>query len=349
MAGLATDVLVLGAGPVGCAAALALHGSRLRVAVRDAGAPPQGFRPIALSHASRLILERLDAWRDVSATPIETIRISQRGTFGQTRLEAAECGVPALGYVADYSALARVLRERVAGQGLLRDADTAACTVHAEGTSPEARGKRYDQDAVVGLVDLAAPAGTTAYERFAEEGPIALLPSGDRYALIWSERPQRAAQLAGMEESAFLAALSRTLGPRIGRAVAVHGRSVQPLVLRVRPARTGSRAVYVGNAAQTLHPVAGQGLNLGLRDAWDLAQILRDAEDPGSEETLRRYAESRRIDAWATIGITDVLAAGSANAPARALRALAMCALDALPGPRRFFARRMVFGASALP
>jgi 2-octaprenyl-6-methoxyphenol hydroxylase len=107
--------------------------------------------------------------------------------------------------------------------------------------------------------------------------------------------------------------------------------------------------VYIGNAAQTLHPVAGQGLNLGLRDAWDLAQILRDAEDPGSEETLKRYAASRRMDALATIRITDLLAGGSASLPARALRALAMCALDALPGPRRFFARRMVYGASALP
>jgi 2-octaprenyl-6-methoxyphenol hydroxylase len=349
MAEAATDILVLGAGPVGCAAALALRDSRHRVTVRDTGAPPPGFRPIALSHASRLILERLDAWRELAPTPIETIRISQRGAFGQARLEAAECGVPALGYVVDYSALVRSLRERVAAHGLLRDAASARCTIHAEGSAPDVREKRYDQDAVVGLVELAAPAQATAFERFAEDGPIALLPAGDRYALIWTARPERAAELAAMDGAAFLEALSQALGPRIGRAVAVHSRAVQPLVLRVRDARTGARAAYVGNAAQTLHPVAGQGLNLGLRDAWELAQILRDAEDPGSEDALRRYAASRRIDATATIRITDLLAAGTGSAPARALRALAMCTLEALPGPRRFFARRMVFGASALP
>jgi 2-octaprenyl-6-methoxyphenol hydroxylase len=319
-----------------------------RVCVRDAGAPPAGFRPLALSHASRLILERVGAWHGLAATPIETVRISQRGAFGQTRLEASECGVPALGYVVDYSALASALRARVAGEGLLAERPGARCTVHAEGASAQAREKRYAQDAVVALVTLARPAGTTAYERFTGEGPLALLPSAGRYALIWSTRPEHAVALAAMPEPRFLAALSESLGPRIGEAVAVEGRAVQPLVLRLRPARTGPREVFIGNAAQTLHPVAGQGLNLGLRDAWDLAQILRDADDPGAGEVLARYAASRSVDALATIRVTDLLAAGS-SAPARALRALTMCALDALPAPRRFFARRMIYGASALP
>lgn len=348
MAAPATEIAILGAGPVGCAVALALRGSRHRVAVRDASAPPAGFRPIALSHASRLILERLGAWRELAVTPIETVHVSQRGAFGQARLEASECGVPALGYVVDYSALARALRDRVASAGVMGEAPDAHCTVHAEGAA-EANEKRYDQHAVVGVVELARPAGATAYERFTEDGPLALLPSSGRYALIWTLQPHRAAELAASDEQVFLAALSEALGPRIGRAVSVAGRGVQPLVLRVRPARTGTRQVYVGNAAQTLHPVAGQGLNLGLRDAWDLAQILRDAADPGAGEVLQRYAASRRIDAMATIRITDMLAGGSAGAPVRALRALTICALDALPGARRFFARRMIFGASALP
>ena len=349
MAATATEIAILGAGPVGCAAALALRGSRHRVAVREGGAPPAGFRPIALSHGSRLILERLGAWGELDPTPIETVQVSQRGSFGRTRLAAAEAGVPALGYVVDYTALAQVLRASVARQGLMdAAAEGARCTIHAEGVSAEAREKRYGQDAVVGLVGLARPASTTAYERFTDEGPLALLPSAGRYALIWTASPARAAALAAMPEAGFLAALSEHLGPRIGRAVSVQARAVQPLVLRVRPARVSAREVYIGNAAQTLHPVAGQGLNLGLRDAWDLAQFLRDADDPGAGEVLARYAASRRIDALATIRVTDLLAAGS-SAPARAVRALTMCALDALPGPRRFFARRMIYGASALP
>jgi 2-octaprenyl-6-methoxyphenol hydroxylase len=138
---------------------------------------------------------------------------------------------------------------------------------------------------------------------------------------------------------------------RVGKPLAVEARAVQPLVMRVRPARVAERAVYIGNAAQTLHPVAGQGLNLGLRDAWDLAQILRRASDPGAPRVLSSYGAARRVDAAATIRITDALAGGFlgfGRAP-RLARGIALTALDVLPLPRRFFARRMVFGPSAQP
>jgi len=109
--------------------------------------------------------------------------------------------------------------------------------------------------------------------------------------------------------------------------------------------------VYIGNAAQTLHPVAGQGLNLGLRDAWDLAQILREARDPGDAATLARYAASRRLDVQATLRVTDLLAGAFLGSGrfSRAARAAALTALDIFPAPRRFFARRMIYGPSALP
>jgi 2-octaprenyl-6-methoxyphenol hydroxylase len=126
---------------------------------------------------------------------------------------------------------------------------------------------------------------------------------------------------------------------------------VQPLALRVRSARVAEREVYIGNAAQTLHPVAGQGLNLGLRDAWELSRILLDADDPGEPRLLARYAASRRLDAQAAVRITDALAGGflGGGRMLRAARGAALTALDLLPGPRRFFARRMIFGPSALP
>jgi 2-octaprenyl-6-methoxyphenol hydroxylase len=342
------DISILGAGPVGCAAALALRGGAHRIALQDAGAPPAGFRPIALSHASRLLLERLGAWGTFAATPIATVQVSQQGSFGRTRLEAGEAGVPALGYVVDYNALSQALRALATQHGLIGGALQPACTIHAEGVSTGTDEKRYGQDAVVGLVELTGHSRATAYERFTESGPLALLPIEGRHALIWTAPPARASALAAMAAEEFLSALSAELGSRIGRAVAVHARSVQPLFLRVRRARVAAREAYIGNAAQTLHPVAGQGLNLGLRDAWDLAQILRDAEDPGAPEVLARFSARRRVDALATIRITDLLAGGT-GAPARALRALTMCALDVFPGPRRFFARRMIYGPSALP
>lgn len=349
------DVLVRGAGPVGCALALALRGSRHTVGIAGAapaspGLRPPAFRPIALSYASRLILERLDAWRGLPATPIETIHVSQQGGFGRTVMQAADSGVPALGYVTEYAALLALLQERCRDLLLEGEAE-ARCVVHAEGGAAEAHEKRYAQHAVVAIADTEPASGTLAFERFTPEGPLALLPLQGGYAVVWSCRPERAAELARCPEDRFLEALAAAAGRRPGKPVQVRSRAVQPLALRVHPARRGERAVYIGNAAQTLHPVAGQGLNLGLRDAWDLSRAFLESEDPGDERVLARYAASRSLDARSAIRLTDALAGMflGTHPIARAARGAALTALDLLPGPRRFFARRMIFGPSALP
>jgi 2-octaprenyl-6-methoxyphenol hydroxylase len=349
-ADVSVDVLILGAGPVGCAAALALRDAGLKVALSGNASARNSFRPLALSYASRLILERLGAWPRITATPIETIRVSQSGGFGRTRLDAADAGVPALGYVTDYTALSEVLLEKA--RELLTDGEVAArCMVHAEGWVSDAHEKRYAQHALVALVKTDPPSRGTAFERFTPEGPLALLPLAGRYAMIWSTRPERAHALAAAGGREFLAALAAATGTAPGLPLEAEALAVQPLVLRVRGTRIAERAVYIGNAAQTLHPVAGQGLNLGLRDAWDLAQVLRGASDPGDSATLERYAAMRRLDAGATVRVTDLLAnafLGSSRL-ARAARGAALTALDVFPAPRRFFARRMIFGNSGLP
>lgn len=345
------DVLVRGAGPVGCALALALRGSGLAVAVLDPHPAHGGFHPIALSHGSRLILERLGVWERLETTAIEHILVSQAGAFGRTRLDARDAGVPALGYVTDYASLVATLRAPLAGQ-LMRDEIPARCVVHAEGAAPDAVEKRYDQSALVTRVETSPPARATAFERFTAEGPLALLPyKKGSYALIWTASPQRAAALAAADEKDFVAALARAAGSAAGVPVAVGQRIVRPLVLRVRATRVAPRAVYIGNAAQTLHPVAGQGLNLGLRDAWQLARELARAPDPGDARVLARYAARRRLDAAATISVTHWLAAGftGSDRALRVARGVALTALDMLPGPRRFFARRMMYGPSAAP
>jgi 2-octaprenyl-6-methoxyphenol hydroxylase len=343
------DVLIRGAGPVGCVAALALRDSR-PVRLLDSGTSTPAFRPIVLSYASRLILERVGAWSALAATPIDTIRVSQHGAFGRTTLGAGDAGVPALGYVVEYAELLSVLRQRAADL-LTTEESPARCVVHAEGTSPDATVKRYAQDALVALVEVAPAARTIAYERFTREGPLALLPFAGRYAVVWSLPPEKARLLAAAPEADFLQQLNEAAGSKPGRAIGVEARAAQSLALRVRQARIGERAVYIGNAAQTLHPVAGQGLNLGLRDAWDLAQIMRGAPDPGDAATLQRFAARRRVDAGATIRATDLLAGAflGANPFAAAARGAALTMLDIFPAPRRFFARRMMFGPSALP
>lgn len=342
------EVLIRGAGPVGCAAALALRRSRNVKILADTQAP--GFRPIALSYGSRLILERLGIWSALEATPLETILVSQRGGFGRMRMDAADAGVPALGYVTSYPRLLDALRD-AARDLLVADEPPARLVVHAEGISADMREKRYQQHALVGLVEFDPPARATAFERFTDEGPLALLPFAGRYALIWGMRPERAAALAAAPQAEFLDSLAKAAGARPGRPVGAEALAVQPLVARVRGTRVGERCVYIGNAAQTLHPVAGQGLNLGLRDAWDLAQTLAGAADPGDAALLARFAARRRLDSAAAVRVTDALASAflSADRLTRAARGAALTALDLFPAPRRFFARRMMFGPSALP
>ncbi len=390
----ATEILIVGGGPVGCALALALQraGRAVTVLERHARAvnrvnnvngtdhvAPIGFRPIALSHASRLILERLDVWAAIPVTAIEQVHVSQQGAPGRTLLDATDADVPALGYVAEYAALARALAARAAAanipwldgaeaQHVAPTADGAAvhfvrdgrdarlvarCVVHAEGSSSATRVKTCGQEGIVALIETEPGARHCAFERFTPEGPLALLPAAGRYAAVWSLRAERARLLAAAPEQAFLEALGQTIGRRLGALRAAGPRSIQPLALRVRPSRIGARQVYIGNAAQTLHPVAGQGLNLGLRDAWDLAEHWARAvdPDPGAAGTLSAYAVLRRFDARATVGVTDALLRtfGGANPLLRAGRGIAMTALDVLPPLRRFFARRMIFGPSAIP
>ena len=346
MPAAAIDVLVRGAGPVGCVAAIALNRCGRSVQLLSEKAPAAAFRPIVLSYGSRLILERIGVWNALETSAIDTIHVSQSGGFGRTVFGAGDAGVPALGYVVEYSLLLKALHN--AARDLFSAEEPAArCVVHAEGAARDAEEKRYSQDAVVASVRFERAAGTTAFERFTREGPLALLPLAGRYALVWSMRPQSAQRIFALAEKPFLEELAAAAGSRPGRPVAADARFVQPLVLRTRPSRIGERAVYIGNAAQTLHPVAGQGLNVGLRDAWDLAEIVRDAPDPGDAATLARFAARRRLDASAAVRVTDLLA--QAFLRTNPFNAAALTALDIFPAARRFFARRMIFGPSALP
>ncbi len=349
------EISVQGGGPVACALALLLHaaGRSVSLTERKVPAAKAPLRPIALSHASRLILESTGAWRRLEPTPIDTIHISQQGAFGRSCLNAADAGVPALGYVVGYEELLHALLSQAREKQLpvATESGSASLVVHAEGSSSSAEEKDYRQEAIVALVTTRPAATGTAWERFTPQGPLALLPLHGRYCAVWSMHPVRAQALSGAPDAEFLQALADALGKRAGEFTAVGERFRTPLALRVRPSRVGEREAYIGNAAQSLHPVAGQGLNLGLRDAWDLAQVLRDAQDPGDARVLERYASARRLDATATVRVTDFLARAflGADPLAGLMRGFGLTALDICLPARRFFARRMIFGSSALP
>ena len=358
------------------ALALALHRQGRAATIFEArprGAVREDKRILALSHGSRQILEGLGLWSQLAATPIAHIHVSQRGSFGRTRLSAAEEGLPALGYVVAAADLGTALDTALAEAGLAyRDQDCVervdsnasgarlysssgetetSLVVYAEGSienDADALVHDYGQSAVISSVVPATPHGNCAWERFTAQGPLALLPHGRQLALVYTCAPPDAELLALLDDEEFLARLQEAFGHRL-RFTGATPRQVYPLRLRYRRSPVATRALWLGNAAQTLHPVGGQGFNLALRDVAQLARLLAPGGDPGDAELLARYAASRRLDRIATIRFTDALArAFVLDLPlAAAARGAGLLALDLLPPLRSFLARRMVFGARA--
>ncbi|RAR61765.1 2-octaprenyl-6-methoxyphenol hydroxylase [Paraburkholderia unamae] len=225
----------------------------------------------------------------------------------------------------------------------------------ASAPSAQARGdikrtRDYGQTALVGVVTLSAPQPHVAWERFTNEGPIALLPMGGvrgaDYALVWCCSPAQAGRRAQLNDADFLAELGAAFGPRMGRFTQVHGRSAFPLGLNALDALVSGhgRIAAVGNAAQTLHPVAGQGLNLGLRDAHALTDSL--AQHGATPRALADFAGRRAFDRRMTIGATDTLARLFTVdfGPLATLRGLALTALEFVPPVKTALARQMMFG-----
>ncbi len=385
-----SDLIVIGGGPVGATLALALHDAGLAVTLletRPAGVFSTDPRMLALSMGSRLILQRLGVWQTLApgVTSIGTIHVSQRGRLGRTVISAGVEDQEALGYVLPYAALANALDRKLLESGVatiinqasavgleVKDTHATVRYEHAGATleldaklAVVADGGRslnelpgmqrqvrdYGQSAVVGHVSCEFPHGNVAYERFTPEGPVALLPEGERsFALVWTVNPDAAAILCGLNESEFLQRLHCHFGDRVGRFLTVSGRASFPLKLvTVRPV-TASHLAVIGNAAQTLHPVAGQGFNLGLRDAWEMAVTLQqtDPEAIGSAVMLARYRARRKMDTGGGIFFTDLLVRSFSNDwPMLGMaRGAALGVLDLFPAAKHFVARKMSFGAN---
>ncbi|HEX4329473.1 MAG TPA: FAD-dependent monooxygenase [Burkholderiales bacterium] len=363
-------VLIAGAGPVGLTTALALHARGIPVEVVDSkprDALGHDPRAVALAHGSRLILERLGVWQDLGATPIRHIRVSQQEGYGQTRIEAADYGVDALGYVARLGPLNQALLRAVEQRGIpLRfhaplghvahghetviaqvgsvEVQTAL-VVYAEG-KPAGAGvssKPYGQTAIVTEAFSAEAHEGQAHERFTSQGPLALLPLENGYSVVWCVRPQRAQELLAMDDAGFLAALTAATGFARRSWRRAGPRHAYPLTLVTRGAMAHAREIALGNAAQTLHPVAGQGLNLGLRDAFELAEALERGVNAAA---LAAYVRRRRLDRAAMITLTDRYVSIFSNdfAPLRGARGVALTTLNLLPPLRGLIARRMMFG-----
>ena len=305
------DLVITGAGPVGSALALmlahyapdpariALVGTRFIEANADTASHNNAADPraIALNHGSQVALKAINAW-PLRYSPITTVHVSQRQRLGRTLIQHNDFGVPQLGCVVAYPDLLAALHAALSRSGvtllsskpvtpafgnpvvLYPDTGplTARLAVQSDGARPKGIERSYEQVAVLATVTAAEPRQGWAFERFTRQGPLAILPhpSGEgHYGVVWCCHPDQAQTLMQMAPAQFDQALNDTFGTRLGR-LTLHGKRQQfPLGLNAGPLRTHARGVAIGNAAQTLHPVAGQGLNLGLRDAAQLAHALR--------------------------------------------------------------------------
>ena len=327
---------------------------------------------------------------DGRCTPIETIHISQNGGFGRTLIDRKDYCIPALGYVVRYGALIRCLHDALK-QSIARNPDQLACLdnshadvaeptadtdpffrtlqlgdrtirarliVHAEGTPPDdsqgviARG--YGQRALIFEAGLAESHHQRAWERFTPQGPLALLPvdgvNGKRVSVVYTVPEADAESLLQLDDAEILTRIQAAIGAQ-ARFTDVGPRASFPLKLRLRQPALNNRELWIGNAAQTLHPVSGQGFNLGLRDAALLAQHLRHAMDPGSTHTLTPYARARQLDRYGAAAFTDgIVRAFSTPFPLlNTVRGMGLSALDLISPLRHFVARRMIWGARAWP
>ena len=353
-------------------------------------------RSTALSRSTQRMFEAMGLWDDViaAATPIRRIHVSDRGRFGFSHIDATQQGVAALGYVVINRVLGGVLQSALTKAGTVDvicparvvDIDTGGdlavariesadgehqelgcqLLVAADGANSAVRpmmgvcAKKtdYGQHAVIGNLLPEKPLDNCAYERFTDQGPLALLPvADDRAAFVWTVSSHDAERVLGLDDEAFLDELQEAFGYRLGRLSRVGKRAAYPLSLSKAFRLTAERSVLVGNSAHGLHPVAAQGFNLGMRDVAALCDCIADArgEDPsadlGHPDLLARYAQWRRDDQGKLVRLTDgiVRLFGSSNPSLKAARNIGMIGFDIVPGVRSLFAKHMMGLAGRLP
>jgi 2-octaprenyl-6-methoxyphenol hydroxylase len=394
------DVAIVGGGMVGATLGVALAPLNLRVAIIEAiphnaaAQPSFDERTTALSNGSRRILETLGVWPALSAlaTPIAKIHVSEQGRFGFARIDAAEQGLSAMGYVVANRDLGNALWSRLsksAGLEVYCPAEVSQVTAHdesvtvemaqkgakstidaklivaADGAQSAVRGafgvdaevRDYEQTAIITTVLPQRFHDNVAYERFTPSGPLALLPlDGGRCTLVLTQPKDAAQSVMAWSDQEFLAELQRRFGFRLGRFLKVGRRVPYPLFL-TRATRTSSgRCVIIGNAAQGLHPVAGMGFNLGLRDVASLAELIAERvgqqdADPGSLQLLAQYDAWRAADRGGVIAFTDGLIKLFANplGSVRRLRSLGLLAFDLLPPAKAALSRLSTGGSGRVP
>ena len=353
---------------------------------------PAGDRALALSAGTVKLLQALDAWESIKdkATAIKNIHISDRGHFGKARLSAKKEGVDALGYVISARNIEGHLAELVKNTeitqicstrvvGLISDSEavhlslkkneqsinlTVKLVVGADGGQSTVRRlleipqqlTEYDQTALITTVRTTLPHNNTAYERFTKSGPLAVLPvNEEECSIVWTRVQEDAEDLMASSESVFLEQLQHCFGYALGELTLSAPRRAFPLSLIQAENMVSGRTVIIGNAVHQLHPVAGQGFNLGIRDVVQLAEMLLQQQkkqaDVGAADFLQHYAELRKKDHNLTIGFTDGLVKIFSTDwfPIAAGRSISLAVLDHIPLAKSLLAKHAMGMAGRLP
>jgi 2-octaprenyl-6-methoxyphenol hydroxylase len=357
------------------------------------GQPSFDDRITALSQGSRRIFESMGVWSGMAgeASPIRRIHVSDKGRLGATRLSAEEAGVDALGYVTPNRLIGKALMDFIAGKEnirLLAPAKLISFVAHtdrveavvetdgnqlalkarlliaADGAQSEIRRQLgvgtdrtdYAQTAIVCNLRAERPEAETAFERFADSGPVALLPmGGDKYGFVWVVATDQAPAILGLDDAAFAEQAAAGFGGRFGKFLQVGKRVSYPLSMVRAETQQAPRTLIIGNAAHALHPIAGQGFNLSVRDVAMLAEVLADArqagQDLGAPEVLSRYVDARGGDQKGTALFTDLLNRLFAN-PLKTVafgRNAGLLAMELMPTARKTFLQHNMGLAGRLP
>lgn len=368
------DILIIGGGLTGAALMLALKDSGYNILLVDKQpfnakiSPDFDARSLALSLTSQRILTMLNVWESMAkyACPIEQIHVSEQRRFGSARLNAD--GHASLGFVLEIQHLHAALHQHLNAAQLLAPAEVSAldCQSHtaiiesngktiavkagliiaADGADSKIRQfchlpkdeKKYQTLALVANIGLAKPHKQRAFERFTQYGPLALLPmTGQRAAMVWTLPPEEAKAMLQMSETQFLEQLQRNFGYRLGRFIKAGHRSLYPLRQVVMPIQAAWPVVFIGNAAHTLHPVAGQGFNLGLRDVALLAQYI--SQQGLSPAMVNHYERTRLFDQKVITGLTDGLIQLFSLSHLGWARGMGLFMLDNLPSMQNMLAQ----------
>ena len=381
------DILIVGGGPVGMVLALLLAKQNIPSTVLEArkqGAANLDTRALALSYGTKRIFDGLGIWQAAAkqATAINTIHVSQKGSFGRSILKAQDYNQEALGYVLSYGALCTALNaamlnfscitviDEAQAEAITHDAEQATVrfTRHDESlelSSPlavladggrsleEVAGlkrdtKEYGHDALISKVRAELPHNNIAYERFTPQGPMALLPNGEHdFSLVWTGKKDSITPLLALSDAEFLAQFHAQFGDRVGRFLSVEKRMTFPLKLSKLQETDMQHLVVVGNAAQTMHPVAGQGFNVGIRDAQVLAKHIAASTTPlGSTNMLADYRAERKADTKNGLLFTDFLVNVFSNdiIGLPSIRSASLGLFDVIKPIKKHLVRKMSFG-----